>query len=151
METMSLDFYNSSLPPHTDMNIWCTMKKRIFIIIVLVIIVAGSLIFCFQPQLLANPKRVSRFFNLPSATDKSFIVLDKMYSQGKNGALGMGTDNYWLRIVTNPHALGQKILNAGGSQTDSIYHITVIRRDIEGTFIVHKYDDKAHLRFRKIE
>lgn len=63
----------------------------------------------------------------------------------------MGTDNYWLRIIDNTQSLGKKILNAGGSQTDSIYSIIIIRRDIEGTFIIHKYDDKGHLRFRKID
>jgi len=73
-----------------------------------------------------------------------------MYSQGKNGALGMGTDNYWLRIVDNPHSLGQIILNAGGSQTDSIFYISVIKGDIEGTFFVHKYDNKGHIRFNNL-
>lgn len=62
----------------------------------------------------------------------------------------MGTDNYWLRIVDDPQYLGRMILDAGGSQTDSIFSITVIRDDIEGTFIVRKYDDKGHLVFKNL-
>ncbi|MCM1139823.1 MAG: hypothetical protein NC453_14745 [Muribaculum sp.] len=127
------------------------MRKYVFILIVLAVIVIGSLILFNRPQFIANPEYMSNFFNLPSETDKSFIVLDAVYSQGKNGAIGMGTDNYWLRIVDNPHDIGQAILDAGGYETDSIYFIYIIRGDIEGTFTVHKYDDKGHLRFRKIE
>lgn len=126
------------------------MRKFVISLLVCIICAIGCAFYYYSPINLAQPKYVSTFFNLPSETNSSFIVLDKMYSQGKNGCIGMGSDNYWLKIVGNPQSLGRMILNAGGSQTDSIYSITVIRGDIEGTFIIRKYDDKGHLRFHNL-
>lgn len=123
--------------------------KKFFVVIVSALSLFALFTMYYYPEHLAQPKFVSEFFNMPSGTNSSFIVLDKMYSQGGSGVFGMGTDNYWLRIVESPQSLGQTILNAGGIQTDSIYSITVIRGNIEGTLIVHKYDDKGHLRFYK--
>lgn len=105
------------------------MKKIFSFLFILSVVLGGLVIFFNQPKFYANPEHAFKFFSLPSEATSQIIVLDELHSQGKNGALGMGIDNYWLKITGNLDSLGKAILKAGGTQTDSIYIISLIKGD----------------------
>lgn len=68
-------------------------------------------------------------------------------NQGETG-FDFGSDYYWLTIK-NPQLAGKAILDAGGTETDSIWTITRRRGDYIGIFEVAKESNRGSLYYEK--
>lgn len=124
------------------------MRKFIVFAFIFICFFALSIYWYYSPEhLVQTPNHIAYFFDMPSKSIKGFKVYDMIRNQGED-CFDFGSDYYWLSIE-NPQIAGKAILDAGGTETDSIWSITRRRGDFIGIFQVAKEGNRGSLYYEK--